>query len=199
MKFPIVEIFTSIQGEGINLGKAANFVRFAGCNLTCPWCDTEWKKPTETLTREEIVARLDPNVKLVVLTGGEPLMQKELLWLVIALTDAGYRVAVETNGTYPTDALRKACNIHVACSPKPQSNWSIHENCHFDELKYVVDDSITVDNIKRVPVPVWLQPEGGNMREAWKKAIQLQKEILSKSPHADVRIGVQLHKVMEVR
>ena len=199
MKFPIVEIFSSIQGEGVNLGKPANFIRFAGCNLQCAWCDTEWKKPTEKLTREEILSRLDKKVKLVVLTGGEPLMQKELLWLVADLRTAGYTVAVETNGTYSTKAIKNVGQVHVSCSPKPQTGYAIHPECQFDELKYVVDDTLSCDFIVPTTSPVWLQPEGGNMQQAWKKAIEIQKQVKAAHPGMDIRVGVQLHKLMEVR
>ena len=199
MKFPIVEIFTSIQGEGVNLGKPANFVRFAGCNLNCEWCDTEWRKASEALTKEEIIERLDRNVKLVVLTGGEPFMQKNLLWLILDLRSAGYQVAIETNGTYSTKAVREACDVHIACSPKPEAHWLIHPECAFDELKYVVDGAFTKEAMRISTKPTWLQPEGGNMQNAWKEALQIQREIKKVCPSMDVRIGVQLHKIMEVR
>lgn len=199
MKFPIVEIFTSIQGEGVNLGKPANFVRFAGCNLNCVWCDTEWKKPKEKLTNEEILSRLDPEVKLVVLTGGEPLLQKELLWLMADLKSAGYDVAIETNGTYPTRSFKKLFNIHVSCSPKPETGWFIHPDCIFDELKYVVDEDFTAQKVIDTTLPIWLQPEGSSMQIAWRKALRIQKELKETTPGLDVRIGVQLHKIMEVR
>lgn len=199
MKFPIVEIFTSIQGEGVNLGKAANFVRFAGCNLNCPWCDTEWRKANEALTVDEILSRLDKKVKIVVLTGGEPLMQKELPWLTMALQGEGYLVTIETNGTYATTMLPDRAKIHITCSPKPERDWQINPNCFFDELKYVVDGKLTADKIRATTKPIWLQPEGGNMQEAWKEAIKLQKEMLATMPYLDIRIGVQLHKIMEVR
>lgn len=198
MKFPIVEIFTSIQGEGVNLGKPANFIRFAGCNLKCTWCDTEWKKVNEKLDIDEILARLDPKVKLVVLTGGEPLMQKELLWLMAKLKVEGYDLAIETNGTYPTRSLKALTGVHVSCSPKPQNNWMIHDDCVFDELKYVVDDAFEVECMKTSSKPTWLQPEGGNMQNAWKKALGIQKTAKELFPTWDVRIGVQLHKIMEV-
>ena len=199
MKYPIVEIFTSIQGEGVNLGKAANFIRFAGCNLDCEWCDTEWRKFKEKLTIEEILRRLDPTVKLVILTGGEPLMQKELFRLVVELAIHGYSIAIETNGTYPTKTLKGIANIHVSCSPKPQNQWGIHPDCEFDELKYVIDEKITHDQISISNKPIWLQPEGGNMQNAWEKALKIQKTLFKKYPNVDIRIGVQLHKIMEVR
>lgn len=201
VKYPIVEIFTSIQGEGVNLGKPANFVRFAGCNLNCPWCDTIWNKANEVLTKEEIAMRFDKNVELIVFTGGEPMIQKNLLVLLDYVCSLGYKVAMETNGTLPTLPLRKAgfYDLHIACSPKPEKNWAIGENVVFDELKYVIDEEITYDKILPTNRPVWLQPEGSNMQNAWKKAFKIQKILLEKYPGMDVRIGVQLHKIMEVR
>lgn len=200
VKYPIVEIFTSIQGEGVNLGKPANFVRFAGCNLNCPWCDTIWNKANEVLTKEEIAMRFDKDVKLVVFTGGEPMIQKNLLALLVYVCSLGYKVAIETNGTLPTKELKKQLlDVHIACSPKPEKDWLIEEDCVFNELKYVIDKEITYDKILPTNRPVWLQPEGGNMQNAWKKALKIQKILLEKHPGMDVRIGIQLHKIMEVR
>lgn len=200
-KYPIVEIFTSIQGEGVNLGKPANFVRFAGCNLNCSWCDTAWNKASEFLTMEEIADRFDSSVELVVFTGGEPLLQKNLVVLADYVCGLGYKIAIETNGTLSTKSLREAklLDLHIACSPKPETNWCIHEECEFDELKYVVDRDLTADCIRSTCKPVWLQPEGGDMQNAWRRALVIQKQLLERDPVIDVRVGVQLHKIMEVR
>ena len=199
MKFPIVEIFTSIQGEGVNLGKPANFIRFAGCNLNCSWCDTEWKHAKEQLDIETILSRLDSQVRLVVLTGGEPTIQKDLMQLVQALLDQNFDVAMETNGTNSTREFWDK-GVHISCSPKPATGWRVDDNCFFDELKYVVDEKFDTGCMRWSDhVTIWLQPEGGNMQEAWKKALRIQREYLKGSPDTDVRIGVQLHKIMEVR
>ena len=198
MKFPIVEIFSSIQGEGVNLGKPANFIRFAGCNLNCPLCDTTWDKANAKLTVEEILSSLDKEAKLVVLTGGEPLLQPHLTWLIANLKSKGYEIAIETNGSFPTDQL-KLLGVHVACSPKPQNNWKIHADCLYDELKFVVDGQFSEEVIPTTLKPIWLQPEGGNMQNAWKEALEIQKRALKQRSILDIRIGVQLHKIMEVR
>lgn len=196
MKYNLVEIFTSIQGEGVNLGKSANFIRFAGCNLKCPWCDTIWNKTNEVLTKEQIEEKLDKSVKLVVLTGGEPTIQKNLPELIDYLTHLGYQITMETNGTNRTDIYE---HVFITCSPKPQTNWSVNDNCQFDEIKYVVDDKLSVNNIIQTSTPIWLQPEGSDMQNAWKKALKIQKQYLTKYPNADIRIGVQLHKIIDVR
>lgn len=200
VKFPIVEIFSSIQGEGVNLGKPANFIRFAGCNLNCEWCDTEWKQAREHLDIKTILGRLDPAVDLVVLTGGEPTIQKDLTKLVQALLDAHYEVAMETNGTRPTREYWDK-GVHISCSPKPATLWGIDDQCFYDELKYVVDDEFDVMFIKpeERDVTIWLQPEGGNMQQSWKKALEIQRQYRKRWRDVDIRIGVQLHKIMEVR
>ncbi|MDE6010939.1 MAG: 7-carboxy-7-deazaguanine synthase QueE [Muribaculaceae bacterium] len=99
----INEIFYSLQGEGRHAGEAATFVRFSGCNLRCPFCDTghETGRP---ISCEEIVERVTENpARLVVLTGGEPslFLTDEL---VASLHAAGKYIAVETNGTHPLPA-----------------------------------------------------------------------------------------------
>lgn len=196
--FPVVEIFTSIQGEGCNLGKAANFIRFAGCNLKCPWCDTKWDEPKEgILSTGDIIDRLDQRVGLVVLTGGEPLIQHGLEELIDMLS-VMWDVAIETNGTQPTKNIKKDYpNVWVACSPKPETNWAIHPECVYDELKYVVDGQFGEKNLPITKKPIWLQPEGGNMQEAWQQALRIQKD--AATLELDLRVGVQLHKIMEVR
>ena len=197
--FPVVEIFTSIQGEGVNLGKPANFIRLAGCNLKCPWCDTDWTKIQEYLTAMDILAKLDPSVELVVITGGEPLLQMHLDELLRLLCRSHYKIAIETNGSFPTNKLKNKYGIHVSCSPKPQNDWKIHPECIYDELKFVVDGNFTADKIPCTNKPIWLQPEGGSMQKRWKEAVKIQGELLAKRSNLDVRVGVQLHKIMEVR
>ncbi|MDE6151784.1 MAG: 7-carboxy-7-deazaguanine synthase QueE [Prevotella sp.] len=92
------EIFYSIQGEGAHSGEAAVFIRFSGCNLCCPFCDTEHLSYTD-LTEDEIVSEVAGYpASLVVITGGEPTLQLTPS-LVGKLHEAGKTVAIETNGT----------------------------------------------------------------------------------------------------
>lgn len=92
------EIFYSIQGEGAWAGTPAIFIRFSGCNLKCPFCDTDFKS-YEEMTDEQIMSELKkyPS-KMVILTGGEPTLQVNNDF-VIKLKSKGYYVAMETNGT----------------------------------------------------------------------------------------------------
>lgn len=99
----INEIFESLQGEGFHTGTPAVFVRFSGCNLACPFCDTDHSAFT-TMTDEQIaaaVAQFKP--ELVVLTGGEPGLQVSDR-LIDLLHAKGRKVAIETNGTCPLPA-----------------------------------------------------------------------------------------------
>ena len=117
--YRVNEIFFTLQGEGAHSGIPAVFVRFSGCNLRCPWCDTDFTDFTE-LSAEEIVAEMlslydVPNErrKMCVLTGGEPSLQvnKEL---IDALHAAGFYICIETNGTRPLpDGID-----WITCSPK---------------------------------------------------------------------------------
>ncbi len=100
--YRINEIFYSIQGEGEYTGRAAVFIRFSGCNLKCPFCDTDFKDFVEG-TAEQIVERVKEvggDCRFVVLTGGEPTLQADI-HLCDMLHEAGYYIAMETNGTKP--------------------------------------------------------------------------------------------------
>lgn len=112
----LVEIFESLQGEGRNVGRPCVFVRFAGCNLACPWCDTDVRRKFSASTDEILdeIRRYRP--KSVILTGGEPTIQSDMPELIAALKKAGYWIGVETNGTADADWLGFA--DYVACSPK---------------------------------------------------------------------------------
>ena len=113
-RFPVVERFVSINGEGLSSGQLAAFVRFAGCNLDCSYCDTRWANepdaPREMLSAEEVVEWVrSTGVRTVTLTGGEPLLQQglvhlmgKLLWMI---EPHPVHVEVETNGSLPVDPL----------------------------------------------------------------------------------------------
>jgi len=102
--FNVVEKFVSINGEGIHAGELAVFIRFHKCNLKCSYCDTMWANEEdakfEVMTTDDILDYLDEvNIDRVTLTGGEPLMQKDISKLLIALSDSSYKVEIETNGS----------------------------------------------------------------------------------------------------
>ena len=133
MTYRINEIFYSLQGEGYYTGTAAGFIRFSGCNLKCPFCDTRHENGSLMELGEIISAVSRYPARHTVLTGGEP-----SLWITDELTDALHRagkyIAVETNGTRP---LPEGIDW-ITCSPKtdifPEAEIRIGR-C--DELKTV--------------------------------------------------------------
>ena len=117
--YRVHEIFFTLQGEGAHSGIPAVFVRFSGCNLRCPWCDTDFAGYRE-MSADGIVAEAQelydvPNErrKMCVLTGGEPSLQVDK-GLLDALHEAGFYICIETNGTRP---LPEGIDW-VTCSPK---------------------------------------------------------------------------------
>jgi len=116
--YKLVEIFKSMQGEGRNTGRPCVFVRFAGCNLACLWCDTDIVEHF-CLSLEELVDEIHSHdCKSVVLTGGEPTCVEGMEELVRVLKREGFWVAVETNGTNEVSWLKSV--DYVACSPKAE-------------------------------------------------------------------------------
>jgi 7-carboxy-7-deazaguanine synthase len=113
MKGKISEIFKSVQGEGIYLGKKQLFVRFYGCNLDCKFCDTQLDSYTE-YTPRELYAKLSDyprDYHSIAFTGGEPLLQKDFLKQVLKLTKkAGILNYLETNGALP-EALKEVIDL----------------------------------------------------------------------------------------
>lgn len=158
-KLYVNQIFESVQGEGFHTGRLAIFIRFAGCNLRCDFCDTKyaWEKesgrpysPKQLLaslkSREYVAAsqvtpfgdkapRANP-IKFVVLTGGEPMLQdfQMLSELIRKLKRAGYYVAIESNGTMAVD--RRTLKLDwITISPKSEEPFWIFG----DELKLLYD------------------------------------------------------------
>lgn len=192
--YPVVERFHSVQGEGFFLGRGATFIRLAGCNLRCAWCDTPESFDSgraTVLTAQEIVGDGQEFQPLVVITGGEPTLH-DLGSLVAELHRAGKFVAIETNGT---QSIPAEWGIDwVTASPKPDSGYAL--KCQADELKYVVDDIFTVDCVQMAAVPagrIFLQVESGRAESA-QKAYQ----IVMDNPDKKLRLGIQLHKVLGV-
>lgn len=207
-KYPIIEIFDSIQGEGSMMGMPVTFVRFRGCNLRCPWCDTKqsWKiveagdqeDGFTWMTIDEIIAKC--NRSIVILTGGEPCMHN-LEPLIEALHMEEKLACIETNGTLPTPS-----NVDwVVTSPKP-GKYEIHAECFFNELKYVVDeefdpDTCIPDELKGECGRIWLQPcdYGDTPTGTIKTKESIQRCIELAMKHSFLRVGIQLHKLYEVK
>ena len=191
--YELVEIFESLQGEGRNMGRPCVFVRFAGCNLKCPWCDTDVTKRFSA-SLDELLAELGQyKAKSVILTGGEPTMQKEMPELVAALKKAGYWIGVETNGTNDADWLGFV--DYVACSPKRGASVTLVEA---DEVRVVAEDEATADFCRKVRRQIaatdyYVSPcdHDGQIDFATAKSVLSQL--------AGWSLSVQLHKILGFR
>ena len=191
--YELVEIFESLQGEGRNMGRPCVFVRFAGCNLKCPWCDTDVTKRFSA-SLDELLAELGQyKAKSVILTGGEPTMQKEMPELVAALKKAGYWIGVETNGTNDADWLGFV--DYVACSPKRGASVRLVEA---DEVRMVAEDEATADFCRKVRRQIaatayYVSPcdHDGQIDFATAKSVLSQL--------AGWSLSVQLHKILGFR
>jgi 7-carboxy-7-deazaguanine synthase len=143
----VTEIFRSLQGESSRVGRPCVFVRFTGCDLRCRWCDTAYAfSGGKKMSREEILAEVARwSTRYVTLTGGEPLLQKELPELARDLLDRGYEVAVETHGQRPWDGLPPEVVKVVDVKPPGSGEEASPEHLArlatlgpADELKFVV-------------------------------------------------------------
>ena len=122
----ISEIFYSIQGEGMLVGMPSLFVRTAGCNLRCAWCDTpytSWEPEGEEIALDDLLSRIQ--ARYVVVTGGEPMIAPEIVPLTRALRERGHHITIETAGTVYAPV---ACDL-MSVSPKlgnstPDGRWA---------------------------------------------------------------------------
>lgn len=116
----IAEIFHSLQGEGELTGVPSVFVRASGCNLRCAWCDTpyaSWNPEGKARTIDQIMAAIErhPRTRHVVLTGGEPMIAKEIRELAAAIKTTGRHITIETAATVAPEGI--ACDL-ASLSPK---------------------------------------------------------------------------------
>lgn len=143
MKYRLRSIFSSIQGEGRHTGRPATFIRFAGCNLNCPWCDTR-KHTKEMLTITEMMAKVRKlNNRSVIITGGEPTIVIGLKDVLTELKNEGYWLALETNGTRNIPELEMFDYISVSpkffYSKRYADNTMIHKA---NEVRIVAEDQV---------------------------------------------------------
>jgi 7-carboxy-7-deazaguanine synthase len=200
-----IEIFASVQGEGLRQGEPTIFVRLAGCNLRCGFCDTKraWRggreMTVEAIAGEAVKLKAEYPTTWVCLTGGEPLAQN-VRPLVLRLHAAGFRVQIETNGTFPPAPL---ADWHTV-SPKPP-DYAVHPGFRkkANEVKLVVCRGFDLDAVRTVrsavplPVPIILQPQS-NARWSIDKAVGLLQDA-SRAGLEGLRLSVQLHKVYGLR
>ena len=208
--YQLAEHFISINGEGQNAGELALFLRFAGCNLRCDWCDTAWAcgkdAPHETVSLSRITQiaaeAVAGGVRNVTLTGGEPLLQPEINDVIGQLLQLGLRVEIETNGAVP---LKAFCSPHRPVFTMdyklPSSKMEQHmctENFallrDFDTVKFVCGSRADVFRAKEIAeqyqprCPLYLSPVFGRIDPA--EIVEIMKE----QHMGNFRLQLQLHK-----
>jgi len=160
MRYPVVEKFVSINGEGQRAGELAVFIRFRGCNLACSYCDTRWANTddaeAELMTAEEIASYASATgVRNVTLTGGEPLLQPGLGTLTDLLISSGHNVEIETNGSISVAELaasghRPSFTLDYKLPGSGMENHMLTDNYAFltenDTVKFV---SGSISDLKR--------------------------------------------------
>lgn len=200
----VTEIFFSIQGEGSRAGLPCVFVRFTGCDLRCGYCDTAYAfHGGREMSREEILAEVARHPsRLVLLTGGEPLLQRELPALAEDLLARGCEVTIETHGQLPLDALPREV-VRIVDVKTPASGEVTTDFGYLatlapqDEVKFVVcseDDyrwSREVIRRERIEgrVHVLLSPAWGQVDPK-----ELARWMLADG--LDARLSLQIHKVI---
>ena len=193
--YNLVEMFQSLQGEGRHSGRPCTFLRFAGCNLACPWCDTDVSRRFSLPLGELVDEVSDLRPRSVVLTGGEPTIQSGMPELVAALKEKGFWIAVETNGTNAADWLAFA--DYVSCSPKAEFADRLVLACA-DEVRVVASSEDVVEFCRDVRSRIaatdyYVSPcdRGGEIDFATAKAVLSRLEGWS--------LSVQLHKLLGFR
>lgn len=189
------EIFYSVQGEGAYAGTAAIFVRFSGCNLKCPFCDTDFKfhKDMSEAFVLETIQGLSKDCKFVVLTGGEPTLQVTSSFLEL-LHNKGYYVAMETNGT---NEVTLGVDW-VTCSPKTlfvDGGKLALKEC--DELKLVYDGKHEPTDFGVKAGYYYLQPCDTGDKEENKRIVANLVEYVKKNPRW--KVSLQTQKILRVR
>ena len=188
----LAEIFYSVQGEGTWTGTPAVFVRLAGCNLSCAFCDTDYALKFFASVPQvvEHVRAEGGSCPMVILTGGEPLAQRETAALIDALRADGRRVHIESNGTIPAELPD---DVWLTVSPKERLAPAMARRA--DEAKLIVDGRVPEEWIAEFPqtTPLFLQPEGNkppNVALAFDAALREPERY---------RLSLQTHKFIGVR
>ena len=227
-KAKISEVFSSVQGEGIYVGRKEIFVRFSGCNLNCVFCDTNHKRG-KIYTVRELAQKIDDyndtfgrGVKWLTLTGGEPLLLSDFLEELLPFLNKKYKINLETNGTLPDKFKRikrwvdlVVLDFKLPSSTKEKSFWKEHrkflkvvENKIF--VKAVITGRTNLQDVKKAVaiifkinprIPFVLQPASTykKFRDVPRIEKVLQFQEEALKSISDVRIIPQVHKLLKLK
>lgn len=212
MEYKVVEIFQSINGEGMKAGELSVFVRMQGCNLCCDYCDTSWANDLNAayhyMSAQDIIQVIrKERVNNVTLTGGEPLLQPYIGDLLSGLTNAGFAVEIETNGSVSLRAfvglspqISFTMDYKLAGSKMEQkmdvSNFSLLT--YKDTVKFVVSDredlirayKVTQKYLTEGQCNILLSPVYGKIEP--EEIVDFMKEM----HWTGARLQLQMHKVI---
>jgi 7-carboxy-7-deazaguanine synthase len=200
----INEIYRSIQGESTYAGKPCSFVRLTACDLRCSWCDTPYAfTEGRKMSLDDVVTEVERLAcPLVEITGGEPLLQKDVYPLMSRLLDAGYRVLIETGGHISIEQVPEPVVkiVDVKCPGSGESakmHWpNLDRLAPHDEVKFVIKDRVDYEYARDVTrryrlddraAAVHFSPVHGVMDPQTLATWILEDRL-------DVRLQLQLHK-----
>ena len=154
----VTEIYKSVQGESTYMGLPCIFIRLTGCNLRCVWCDTTHAfHDGEKLSIPQIIDKVKSyDIKLVEITGGEPLLQKEVFPLMESLLKNKFKVMLETSGSLAINNVpaKVIKIIDLKCPGSGEENKNLWENLNHltptDEIKFVIADKADYEWSKKV-------------------------------------------------
>jgi 7-carboxy-7-deazaguanine synthase len=201
----VTEIFRSIQGESTHAGRPCTFVRLTGCPMRCTWCDSEYTfTGGEHISLDEVLRQVrDFGCRLVEVTGGEPLAQREAFDLIKRLCDDGYEVLIETGGYVSTEDLDQRAKVilDVKCPASGEAERNHWPNltrlrADMDEVKFVVADRADWDFARQVVKDYDLERRARSVliSPAWE---QIDLQDLANwivESGMDLRMQLQMHK-----
>ena len=204
----LVEIFDSIDGEGVRAGELTTFVRFAGCNLRCTYCDTDYAQTlhqAKDVSLETILEKIrEIGNHNITITGGEPLLQKALPALLDRLTD--YHVNIETNGSQNIVPFQRENTIitkDYKCPSSGEEHKMLLDNLKAlrerDVLKFVLqqaDFSRVTELLRTHEIKSWIyfSPVFGQVKP--KELVEYLKQLRTILPTRKMRMQLQLHKII---
>lgn len=195
--YPVMEHFYTLQGEGFYSGKAAYFIRLAGCDVGCSWCDVKesWEVGEEQyMSVDELLTEVKSSkAEMVVITGGEPAMY-DLAPITESLKRLNTKIHIETSGAYPLSG-----DLNWICvSPKRFKKPLIDAVKVADELKMIVvnrQDLIWAEELAsqtKKDCVLLLQPEWDRAEKLYPMIIDFIKE------HPQWKLSLQLHKFLNI-
>lgn len=204
MDLKLNDIFWTIQGEGREAGERSLFIRLPYCNYSCPWCDTEYNSINFNLSDSDLKEiAFQEKARLAILTGGEPSINKQLPRIIQLLKKWGFRISIETNGSWPVPEGVDFLTI----SPKKYTNkaldpYYIHPDVRRDprpkQYKYVIEKGFDASVLSRHEsepqgVHLYLSPEFNDMDDNVGRLIAYMKE------HPRWKMSLQTHKWIKIK